>query len=412
MGMTADRADATDPIAGAELRTERWRTARTAVAARIRRVGVEIAVDGQTGPPPAAALSIALLSATGGRETAHTLALADALAGHGNRVTVWIPTVDGVRPDPASTVTVRQLPGAGGRPIATAADAAARMRAIAGVFDDPGADVVHAQDWITAAAVERCVRTVHRLERFDDPELATLHNRSLTEPPTLVCTADPTATLLHRAHGIRATVIPDGVDHLRFARAAAPGPAAVAARDEWRGRLGGFVLTTDEQIPLATATAIMTALGAADDNLRVVIVDRAEDPEPIAVWQEAAADTGVGLVTLSPAAWALPSLVAAARAFILPTGATPARPLSSTLEALAAGIPVLSLAPPSEALRGIVVPVAEPAELGETLRLVATQPDAERVAAGRALATEHSWSDAAADYLGLYSDALAGAQGS
>src|ERR1700730_12579314 len=93
----------------------------------------------------------------------HTLALAEALADLGNEVTVWSLARGGddrfFRPVDAS-VDIRVVPfgerdgeGVGPRVL--------RSIAVLGeAMDVRGADIVHAQDCISANAVPGCVRTV------------------------------------------------------------------------------------------------------------------------------------------------------------------------------------------------------------------------------------------------------------
>ena len=46
---------------------------------------------------------------------------------------------------------------------------------------------MHAQDCISANAVGPCIRTVHHLEQFSTPELATCHERAIIKPYAHVC---------------------------------------------------------------------------------------------------------------------------------------------------------------------------------------------------------------------------------
>src|SRR5262249_57847249 len=97
-------------------------------------------------------------------------------------------------------------------------------------FDPSRYDVVHAQDCISANAVGRCVRTVHHIDHFSTPELVRCHERALVTPYAHVCVSAAVAGELHAGWGIRATVIPNGVDAPRFAAAAGAGPRAVRGR--------------------------------------------------------------------------------------------------------------------------------------------------------------------------------------
>ena len=163
----------------------------------------------------------------------HTLSLAEALAAAGANVTVWTLGRGGdggfFRPvDPAVRQVIVPFPDRDGE------DTGARvLRSIATLreaFDPGGYDVVHAQDCISANAAGRCLRTVHHIDHFQTPQLAACHERAITEPYGHICVSAAVARELRNGWGIDATVIPNGVDAGRFAAAAAPSPAATAAR--------------------------------------------------------------------------------------------------------------------------------------------------------------------------------------
>lgn len=83
------------------------------------------------------------------------------------------------------------------------------------------------------------------------------HERALRDPVAHVCVARAVAAELLAGWGIRATVVPNGVDAARCARAASSGRAAAARRCEWRCRLGGgpLVLTVDGVVFLQETAA-------------------------------------------------------------------------------------------------------------------------------------------------------------
>src|ERR1041384_2926005 len=92
----------------------------------------------------------------------HTLALAEALAALGHDVTVWTLGRGGgfFRPvDPRVRLAVVPFPDHPGESVGERI-----LRSIAllrASFTPRAYDVVHAQDCISANAVDRCVRTVH-----------------------------------------------------------------------------------------------------------------------------------------------------------------------------------------------------------------------------------------------------------
>src|SRR5262249_54326753 len=192
-------------------------------------------------------LSVALLTYStrprGG--VVHTLALAEALAGAGQQVTVWTLGRAGDtgffrRVDPAVRQVVVPFPELPGEPVG--ARVLRSIDTLRSAFEPDRYDMVHAQDCISANAVGRCVRTVHHIDHFSTPELARCHERALVTPYAHVCVSAAVARELHAGWGIRATVIPNGVDAQRFAAAAGADPAAVRARRRWQARLGRFVL--------------------------------------------------------------------------------------------------------------------------------------------------------------------------
>ncbi len=197
-----------------------------------------------------APLSIALLTySTKPRgSVVHTLALAEALAAAGQRVTIWtlgrggdagfFRQVDG-------EVRQRIVPFPD-RPGETVGDRVLRsITALREAFDADGCDgldsydIVHAQDCISANAVDRCVRTVHHIDHFTTPELVACHERAIVTPYAHVCVSESVAAELAAGWGIKAKVIPNGVAYDRFAAATADR----RARAEWNARLGRYVLT-------------------------------------------------------------------------------------------------------------------------------------------------------------------------
>ncbi len=345
----------------------------------------------------------------------HTLALAEALARAGAEVTVWCPGRGGdegfSRPvDPAVRVRLVPFPDRPGE------DVGARiLRSISELgmaFATAGEryDVVHAQDCISANAVPDCVRTVHHLDTSTTAELAACHERAIVTPRALFCVSAAVAAQVRAGWGREATVIPDGVDAARFAAAAGPGGSA--ARGRWRARLGRYVLavggiepregTLDLVEAMATVQLVrpeLTLVVAGGETpfdhraYRAVVDARAEELEvyPLVL----------GRVPHDE----LPGLVAAADVLACPsTGEGFGRAaMEAGMEALAAGVPVVARDLPvlREVFGGAVGFAAGPAGLAAGL-LAAGAPDPPRAAAGRALATRHSWDAAALAHLDRY----------
>jgi glycosyltransferase-like protein len=363
----------------------------------------------------------------------HTLSLAEALAAAGADVTVWTLGRGGdgefFRPvDPAVRQVIVPFPDRDSE------DVGARvLRSIATLreaFDPAGYDIVHAQDCISANAAGRCLRTVHHIDHFQTPELAACHERAITEPFGHVCVSAAVARELRDGWGISATVIPNGVDAGRFAAAAEPSPAAVAARTAWRyqladrwpgpDRLEQFVLAVGGieprkgSIDLLDSFAALRATRAGGPGLALVIAggETLFDYRPYrAAWQARADELGITPIVLGPVPHGdLPSLVAAADVFAFPSTAEGFG--LAAMEALAAGVPVVTRDLPvlREVFGGAARFGADVGGLAAALGDALDRPDPALTAAGRALAARHTWAAAAGRHLGLYrSLAAAGA---
>lgn len=357
------------------------------------------------------ALSIALLTSSTGPHggVVHTLALAEALAALGQDVTVWALGRDGdtgfFRPvDPA----VRQVivPFAEAEEGESAGDRVLRSITVLGeAFDPSGYQVVHAQDCIGAnaatAAGARCVRTVHRLERFTSPALAACHDRAIVDPCAHVCPSAAVAGELSDKWGISATVIPGGVDAPRF--------AAAAGDRRWRERLGRYVLAVGGIEPRKGSLDLLESyalLHRDAPDLRLVIAGGRTPEEHRsfrAEWERRAAVLGVEPLVLGPVAYQeLPALVAAADVFaFLPTVEGFA---SAALEALAAGVPVIARDLPEfrEVFGHTVRYAAEPYGFAAAMRDALARHSPAHARAGRAVAAAYSWRAAAERHLEFY----------
>jgi glycosyltransferase-like protein len=281
---------------------------------------------------------------------------------------------------------------------------------------DPGRyDVVHAQDCISANAVGRCVRTVHHIDQFTTPELAACHERAIRGPYAHVCVSTGVAAELARDWGVTATVIPNGVDAARFAAAAGPSAAAVAARERWRARFGRYVLTVGGIEPRKGSLDLLRAYGllrrwVPDVCLVVAGGETLFDYRAYRVEWDALAQA----LRVKPAVLGavpdddLPALVAGASAFGFPS--TKEGFGLAAMEALAAGVPVITRDLP--VLREVFGDAARyatsPAGFADALAVVLADPDPARAAAGRALAARHTWDRCAAAHLAFYAALPAG----
>lgn len=342
----------------------------------------------------------------------HTLALAEALAEAGASVTVWTLGRGGdagfFRPvDPAVRQVIVPFADRDGESVGERV-----LRSIATLrseFESGNYDIVHAQDCISANAVDRCVRTVHHIDHFTTPELAACHERAITRPFAHVCVSAAVAAQLRDGWGLEAAVIPNGVDAARFAAAASDDPAAVSARTGWRADLGRFVLAVGGIEPRKGSLDLLAAYGLlrrSHPGIRLVIAGGEtlfDYRDYRAEWELKAAELGVGPVVLGPVAHAdLPSLVASAAAFAFPS--TMEGFGLAAMEALAAGVPLVARDLPvlREVFDGAARFGTSPATLAAALRQVLDQPDPVRRAAGQLLAARHTWQAAAQAHLAFY----------
>lgn len=388
----------------------------------------------------------------------HTLALAEALAALGAHVEVWTLGRGGdtafFRPVSAE-VRVRAVPfadrdgeGVGPRIARSIDELAAALRA-----DGLGADIVHAQDCLSANAALRVrpdvLRTVHHIDRFSTPELVACHERALVEPRAHVCVSRAVADELARGWGLSATVIPNGVAAARFAAAASEAdPVAVDARAGWRDRLGRYVLAVGGIEPrkgTADLVEAMALLNAGMPDVALVLAGgdtlfdhRGYRDDVLA----RAALLGVEPVLLGPVPdEQLPSLVAAADVFAFPStkegfGLAAMEALAARVPLVLRDLPVLREVFDGAARFATVLPAEQaapsvpggaggtgevdagptagfPLVLADTLRAALGPRDQELTDRGVTLAARYTWPAAARAHLRLYRAhlGLAGAAG-
>ena len=326
----------------------------------------------------------------------HTLSLAEALAGLGHDVTVCTLGRGGgfFRPvDPRVRLEIVPFP--------EVADVGERIResirVLRAAFTPDAYDVVHAQDCISANAVDRCIRTVHHLDDFTTPELAECHERAIVRPYAHVCVSAAVAGELRDGWGIDATVIPNGVDAARFA-------AAVPSR-----RHGRYLLAVGGIEPRKGSIDLLEAyakLRSELPGLRLVIAGGEtlfDYRDYRAAWARRAIELGVEPLVLGPVGHdELPALVAGAAVFAFPS--TKEGFGLAAMEALAAGVPVVVRDLPvlREVFGGAVGYGTDPASIAEALLRAINEPDPARAAAGRALAVAHTWSAAARRHEDFY----------
>jgi glycosyltransferase-like protein len=342
----------------------------------------------------------------------HTLALAEALAAQGDDVTVWGIGRAGderfFRPvDPAVRIEIVPGPAAEddfGRRVTSS------IAALAGAVRTADADLVHAQDCISANAVAGCIRTVHHIDTFTTPELVACHDRAIRAPVAHVCVSRAVADELVAGWGYRATVIPNGVDAGRFAAAAGDSAAAVAGRAGWRDRIGRpYLLAVGGIEPRKGTLDLVEAyarLRATHRGHALVIAggETLFDYRPYrADVERRCRELGVEPVVVGPVPHdELPALVAGADVFVFPS--TKEGFGLAAMEALAAGVPVVMRDLP--VLGDIFYGAARFASCAEgfaaQVAAVLDAPSAAQARRGRALAARHTRASAATAHRALY----------
>jgi glycosyltransferase-like protein len=350
----------------------------------------------------------------------HTLALAEALAALGEQVDVWTLARGGdtgfFRPvDPRVKLRIVAFPEVDAETVGQRIVRSIEVLGAALSAHGPSEyDVVHAQDCISANAVPRCVRTIHHLDTFTTPELVACHERAILRPYAHVCVSAAVAEEVRTGWGISTQVIPNGVDHVRFAAAAQD----VIARQAWADRLGPYVLAVGGIEPrkgTLDLVAAMAGVTARRRDLRLVIAG-GETLFDYRDYRSAVLDSaeslGVEPVLLGPVDHAaLPSLVAQASVFAFPS--TKEGFGLAAMEALAAGVPVVARdLPVLREVFGAAVTYASTAqELASLIIAAASAPDEMRALRGQRFARQYSWETAAGDHLAFYKSLSRAASG-
>ncbi|MGU3436143.1 MSMEG_0565 family glycosyltransferase [Actinomycetes bacterium M1A6_2h] len=335
----------------------------------------------------------------------HTVELAEALARAGCEVTLWSLARGGdegfYRPvDPAVTIRLVPFPAVDDESVS---DRILRSISImAAAFDRSRADIVHAQDCITANAVGQCVRTIHHLEEFTTPALAECHEKAIVEPYARICVSRAVADEVRDGWGYEPTVIPNGVDAHRFSTV----PAPDATR--WRERFGTYVLAVGGIEPRKGSLDLLESYALLQKRMPDVSLVFAGG-ETLFDYRDYRSEFDARLSRLAVVPTVLgtvdndelPSLVAAASAFAFLS--TKEGFGLAAMEALAAGTPVVTRDLPvfREVFGETVQYAATHENTADRLADAIAHPD-QRRAAGSALARSLTWDSAAEKHIAFY----------
>ncbi len=361
----------------------------------------------------------------------HAIELAEALYALGRDVTLIAPALPGrdfPRPLRCPTCLVQARPVEG-----VAAMVRARIDEIAAFLRVARFDLFHAQDSISANALADLaeagriggfVRTVHHLDRFDDPQLDGWQDRGVRAAAALCCVSLHWQDLLHARFGRRAVLVSNGVDNRRFS----PGPAC--ADDRLRGRLelhpgGGAVFLAlggvearKNTLSLLQAFLRLRATGAVGPDARLVVAGGAtllDHREYRAAFDLVLAGSGAGDAVRLPGVIAdgdMPSLYRLADAVVCVSQAEGFG--LCALEAMASGRPVVlsDIAPFNQHFaseEALWADPDDPVSIADAMRAALDLRHQERLrSSGPAVARRFGWDAVARNHLPVYASMQGG----
>ncbi|MFZ3120075.1 MAG: MSMEG_0565 family glycosyltransferase [Variovorax sp.] len=364
----------------------------------------------------------------------HTLELAHALHDAGHDVTVMAPASTGQQFFRPVRCATRLIP-VGPTPRDMVEMVGARIDAFTASIGELLAttrfDVLHTHDPIGGNAlanlqerglIDGFVRTVHHLEVFADVQLMRWQARGFRAARQVFCVSRLWQNLLATRHGVRASVVRNGVQRGRFSPERRPGDALLAQR-----------------LGVRTGAPVVLALGGVEERkntlrlLQAFVLLRASHPNAQLVIAGGAslldhAQYGRDFAALARAS----DLPIGPGAPIVLTGALPDEDIPAlyrladvvampslnegfglvTLEALASGVPIVvsRIAPFTEYLRDGDGHWADPlksASIAEALRAALASRSPARIGASAArLGDTFSWAASATRHVQLYREGL------
>jgi len=359
----------------------------------------------------------------------HAAALAEALVDAGWDATLYALDKDGRGFFRALRAPIRLVPAAPA-PATTAELVRLRARELANFLTRhaPDHDLHHAQDCLSANGLLAArahgyplalVRTVHHVERFDDPDLTACQRRSIREASRCFSVSESARAEVAAGFGIEAPVVGNGVDARRFQNVDAEHLAALRAR---LGGGGPVILAVGGVEPRKNTTRILQAFA----RLR----HRHRDARLWILGGATVLDHGAYRASFDRA---LRDLDEASRRAVIETGVVPDADVPAiyrladvlatpslhegfglvALEGLAAGLPVVAAdAPPfteflDPSCAVLVDPVSAQAIADGIERALFSSPRLARE--GRARARAHGWDRVAARHITHYERMLADA---